>query len=306
MKLIASLVALLGSGRPGVAVATTVPLAFTQEAAWLGSFDEFNFDALLAQSNSPVAQELLGLQDALPDGNDQEIQLSQRGWFDDSYTREQRRKKKLKQVLKMVFFLQADNSVAALEKYLFYGCYCFPDGHNKLFGGYGEPIDEVDRVCKAFQTCYRCVGIDFGQEECINAKGYEFQGLYEEDTGFKEIVCKNNGRGEGSRCSRAQCECDKQLALQLAEMEITWNPTYQAGKYGLFDRHTTCAASEERSQVENHAIDVKCCGYYPKRTPYAYNGPNGIRNCCGSKTYDPNILECCPGDELHQLGTCMY
>ena len=109
MKLIASLVALLGSGQMGVAVATTVPLAFTEEAAWLGTFYEFNFDALLAQSSSPVAQELLGLQDALSDGEDQEIQLSQRGWFDDSYTREQRRKKKLKQVLKMVFFLQVKN-----------------------------------------------------------------------------------------------------------------------------------------------------------------------------------------------------
>ena len=71
--------------------------------------------------------------------------------------------------------LQADHSAEALEKYLFYGCYCFPDGHQKLFSGYGEPIDEIDRVCKAFQTCYRCVGIDFGQEECINSKGYEFK-----------------------------------------------------------------------------------------------------------------------------------
>ena len=46
----------------------------------------------------------------------------------------------------------------------------------------------------------------------------------------------NNGKGEGQRCSRAQCECDRELSLQLAEMEIAWNPMFQSGKYGLFDR----------------------------------------------------------------------
>ena len=72
-------------------------------------------------------------------------------------------------------YFQADSTVATLDKYLYYGCYCFPDGHTKLFSGYGEPIDEVDKVCKSFQTCYRCVGLDYGQEECINSRGYAFQ-----------------------------------------------------------------------------------------------------------------------------------
>lgn len=303
MKLAAS-VFLLGS----VAATPMIGGQGQEEAHWVGDFEGDKFEKMLSQSSSPFAADLLSLRDDQAELTIEEmetIEIEQRGWFDDPVTREERRKKKLKQILKMVFFLQADDSSAALEKYLFYGCYCFPDGNTKLFSGYGEPIDEVDRVCKAFQTCYRCVGIDFGQEECINSKGYEFQGLYDDTSGEKQLVCKDNGKGESSRCSRAQCECDKDLAHRLAEMEIAWNPMYQGGKYGLFDRASTCAA-QERSAVESEVIEPKCCGYYPKRTPYAYNGPNGIRNCCGSKTYDPNVLECCPEDVLQSLGTCIY
>ena len=40
---------------------------------------------------------------------EEEILLSQRGWFDSAVTREENRKKKVKQVLKMVFFLQVIN-----------------------------------------------------------------------------------------------------------------------------------------------------------------------------------------------------
>ena len=73
--------------------------------------------------------------------------------------------------LKSLQNAKADASPQSLEKYLYYGCYCFPDGDQKLFSGFGDPIDEVDKVCRRFQTCYRCVGVDYGQEECINTSG---------------------------------------------------------------------------------------------------------------------------------------
>jgi len=81
----------------------------TEQAQWFGSFDGFDFNAILAQSSSPLAAELLALKDddeILPLEEMEEIALQQRGWFDDAVTREERRQKKLKQVLKMVFFLQ--------------------------------------------------------------------------------------------------------------------------------------------------------------------------------------------------------
>lgn len=264
-----------------------------------GFFENFDFDGILKQSDSPLAQQLLAVDNIYNDEG--EVVLGQKGWFDSDQVREERRIKKLKQIMKMVFFLQADASPSSLEKYLYYGCYCFPDGDQKLFSGFGDPIDEVDKVCRRFQTCYRCVGVDYGQEECINTSGYKFSGVVDPVTGKKDIICKN----KKENCGAAQCQCDRQLAFQLAEAEITWNPNHQGNKYGMFDRQSQCNI-QQRSATVNHDIDTKCCGYYPERTPYAANGPNGIRNCCGSKTYDPRILECCPGNILQSLGTCIF
>lgn len=269
------------------------------EREFEGEFENFDLDEILRQSNSALAQELLAVDNVY--NAEGEVVLEGKGWFDTDQVREERRRKKLKQILKMVFFLQADASPESLEKYLYYGCYCFPDGHTKLFSGYGDPIDEVDKACRKFQTCYRCVGVDYGQEECINTSGYKFSGVVDPVTGKKDIVCKNKRQN----CGASQCQCDRQLAFQLAEAEIAWNPNNQGSKYGFFDRQASCNI-RERSATVNHDIETKCCGFYPQRTPYAHNGPNGERNCCGNKTYDPRILECCPGNTLQSLGTCIF
>jgi len=273
--------------------------AETETVDFEGDFEDFNLDDILRESNSPLAQKLLELDSIYNESG--EVILGQKGWFDSDQIREERRRKKLKQILKMVFFLQQDASPESLEKYLYYGCYCFPDGHNKLFSGYGDAIDEVDKACRKLQTCYRCVGVDYGQEECINTKGYKFAGVIDKATGKKDIICKNKKQN----CGAAQCECDRQLAFQLMEMEITWNPNNQGNKYGMFDRASQCNV-QERSATINHDIETKCCGHYPERSPYAANGPNGVRNCCGAKTYDPRLLECCPGNVLQSLGTCIF
>ena len=53
--------------------------------------------------------------------------------------------------------------------------------------------------------------------------GYKFSGVVDPVTGKKDIICKN----KKENCGAAQCQCDRQLAFQLAEAEITWNPNNQ-------------------------------------------------------------------------------
>ena len=36
----------------------------------------------------------------------------------------------------------------------------------------------------------RCVGIDYGQEDCINSLGYEFEGKENKKTGERSLHCK--------------------------------------------------------------------------------------------------------------------
>ena len=107
MKLFSSFCAIAVSG---VVKGEKLTPVFGEEAVWSGDFENFDFDSFLEKSSSPLAAELLSLRDPVdpdvPLDDAGQIQLGQRGWFDDAYTREERRKKKLKQILKMVFFLQ--------------------------------------------------------------------------------------------------------------------------------------------------------------------------------------------------------
>ena len=56
-----------------------------------------------------------------------------------------------------------------------------------------------------------------------NIQGYKFSGVIDPVTGKKDIVCKNKRQN----CGASQCQCDRQLAFQLAEAEIAWNPNNQ-------------------------------------------------------------------------------
>ena len=69
-----------------------------------GFFENFDFDGILKQSDSPLAQQLLAVDNIY--NEDGEVILGQKGWFDSDQVREERRIKKLKQIMKMVFFLQ--------------------------------------------------------------------------------------------------------------------------------------------------------------------------------------------------------
>ena len=43
-------------------------------------------------------------------------------------------------------------------RYCYYGCYCLPEGsHNIAMGGYGKPVDNIDRACFNFKQCYKCL-----------------------------------------------------------------------------------------------------------------------------------------------------
>lgn len=104
-----------------------------------------------------------------------------------------------------------------------------------------------------------------------NCSGYKFSGVVDPVTGKKDIICKN----KKENCGAAQCQCDRQLAFQLAEAEITWNPNHQGlyivnivdigslkiilnlgNKYGMFDRQSQCNI-QQRSATVNHDIDTK-------------------------------------------------
>ena len=44
-----------------------------------------------------------------------------------------------------------------LGKFCFYGCWCFPRAAGAQYSGYGVPVDNIDKSCREYTTCYNCI-----------------------------------------------------------------------------------------------------------------------------------------------------
>jgi len=187
--------------------------------------------------------------------------------------------RKFRQLKIVVLWLQQEQKFG---RYCYYGCYCLPEGsHDIAQGGYGRPQDNIDRSCKDFKQCYRCLNEEYGDTSkgCAGEEfGYRFD-LIENDDGTKDVQCTNR---LGS-CRRSVCECDLQLAKALSKYESEWDESLHSVKGG-FDREATC-------QIPSGP------------------GGNPILECCGDKTTFPfnqprRANQCCDGPEAKPLGQC--
>jgi len=68
------------------------------------------------------------------------------------------------------------------------------------------------------------------------------------------------------------------------------------------------ASSEEESGNVDFKLssqfqpEMQCCGEYPERFPYK---ATITKSCCtGGQTYNPFIMQCCPGGDIRPTGTC--
>lgn len=168
-------------------------------------------------------------------------------------------------------------------RYCYYGCYCLPEGsHNIAAGGYGKPIDNIDRACFDFKQCYRCLIDEHKDGEGMpknapmateeydgkcrgEALGYKFD-LLMKPNGKKSIKCLN----KPGTCKRNICECDRHLAEALAMHESEWDETLHAVRGG-FKREDQCF-----KQANPHRFE-ECCG---DRYTFPFNKPRKDNQCC--------------------------
>lgn len=219
--------------------------------------------------------------------------------------------RRFKQMKAMVLHQQPD---VTFGRYCYYGCWCMAIGHEG-FKGKGQPQDPVDSACKIHTQCYECAQMDEntrpGNQCNPETVKYSYNLLIDSVTNEREIVCNDPyadeaGGNKKSHCRRAICECDRGLAFRLAEQASYWiidhhhlweDPVTGAG---LFDNVAECQPSGNGGNNPD-----TCCGKYDypnTRFPYASNG--GSRGCCGRKTYDAQLFECCSDDTVAPLGAC--
>ena len=73
----------------------------------------------------------------------------------------------------------------------FQGCWCLPNGASDLGVGTGPPIDDIDRSCREFATCYNCLynqEIGAGCDEAGKGR-YTIKGRQDGATGQKYLMC---------------------------------------------------------------------------------------------------------------------
>jgi len=168
-----------------------------------------------------------------------------------------------------------------------YGCWCSFLIRHDLRPRNKEPSDKIDEICRKWSKCHECSSID-SYYQC-SAQGhdiYQVQGIIA--TG--KFTCASN---EDS-CALRSCECDTELVYKLSDL-LANDPknfnimnSYEKG----FSPYSQCI---EKRMMSDRKSD-KCCGEFPDRFPFWSNMSQ--KACCGSKTYDVNLFDCCHGAKL--------
>jgi len=181
-----------------------------------------------------------------------------------------------------------------------YGCHCFP-GYTRSTGGLGAPVDDLDNECRKLYRCKKCVNIEFpGAVLDVDQGKYKYS--VNSVTG---INC--NANTEAGKL--AQCECDKEFAIELGTFwqDSNYNKHYwtntknvnQLANAGtpIFDKSSTCIATGA-----NDAPDACCGDSFPSKIPYSTT----TRSCCSAsaKTYDPVTSTCCMDGTIKAPGAC--
>jgi len=99
--------------------------------------------------------------------------------------------------------------------------------------GWGQAIDSVDTVCKAYKDCQKCVEAEHGGD-CIGENityNYSFS-----SNQSNKAQCTD----PAGSCKRALCECDSTFAFnQAGSVTAEYNPGY-SHFFAAFDYRNIC------------------------------------------------------------------
>lgn len=151
-----------------------------------------------------------------------------------------------------------------------YGCNCWTKGKKSGIGGSGQPIDELDRVCKELSRCHQCIGIDYSYETCDPVK-QKYKAKLATVDGKVQINCVNQMNKKGTNngdCKKSLCECDKKFAEGFAIKFQNWNEDYwQLDMKGQYE--SSCNMPKAKMGGMGGGGPNQCCGAkFPDKKPF--------------------------------------
>jgi len=190
---------------------------------------------LTGEENSDELMEILA---AMAGGEVDEISVMIDDIIGDARMTSEINTRKFRHLKILVLWLQKEQKFG---RYCFYGCYCLPEGsHNIASGGYGTPVDGIDRACLDFKKCYKCLIHE-----------------HEEQTPEKTFSGQDKCRGE---------------AMALSVEEDNWDEDFHSVK-GDFRRDDYCY---RKPDGQGYPF-VECCG---DTSTFPFNQPRRENQCC--------------------------
>lgn len=164
-----------------------------------------------------------------------------------------------------------------------YGCWCYFSG--EMVGkGHGEPQDVLDEECQTLVNGYACARIDSNDRRCVPW-----------DIDYREVIGQPNREkvchevNPANSCAAFACIAESNFVVNIVRAFFSSGRISQEIRHSNgFDVTAECNA---RTGGDDRYEERNCCGVWPDRFPFQTR--KGSRACCGSKTYDTTIYECC-------------
>merc|ERR1712227_994841 len=106
------------------------------------------------------------------------------------------------------------------QKFFQYGCNCqFINYENDLpmsHPGYGAPVDELDKICKEYRSCVKCLKETHGNDCIPDKKRYN----------WKLVDGELRSNNDPGTCKRDLFECDKRMAIHLAQENYVYDENF--------------------------------------------------------------------------------
>jgi len=214
--------------------------------------------------------------------------------IDDSVAQTARSVRSLRQLKELV----SRGTILNLNNLENYGCWC---GERAVKSGY--PKDPIDRACHLHYRCTQCLSLDYGNCD----PNREFYKAPEAISSFPtQYRCRQNS----SKCKADLCECDVAFANSLARVQEWHNSSMinlppsecRPSSNGIGKRSNPFNDFSGPGKMLVSSSGFQCCGEYPMRFPYMKTSTVA---CCGAKTYNPKVLDCCENNFIQAVGTCL-
>jgi hypothetical protein len=212
-----------------------------------------------------------------------------------------------------------------------YGCWC---RFNTYKPYKGPAQDTMDMACEQWHKNYDCLHHDFTTDspylKCGEDTQYvdvvtQVQDPFDVNTDYAAECAKPapDGNAELGDCAINACYVDavfiRHIVNYLAENTLNMTLSGWYGFDGSACRGATAltqtvspimgttgapgvVTTDPAATTQTPVDPIACCGAYPERFPYRHK--NGERACCVDKTYNTNLLECCPDNSVDFIGDC--